>query len=133
MTPTILQRVKFPASPKALFEMYMDSKKHSGATGAPAKLSRKVGGAWHAHSGAIGGKNLLIVPGQRIVQAWRATHWKKGEQSILILAFEKAPGGAVVDLVHVGVPQHDEKGVRNGWPKYYWKPWKKYLASRKKS
>jgi uncharacterized protein YndB with AHSA1/START domain len=75
MTPTILQRVKFPAPPKVLFEMYLDSKKHSGATGAPAKLSRKVGGAWSAHGGAIGGKNLLIVPGQRIVQAWRATHW----------------------------------------------------------
>lgn len=131
MTPTILQRVRFSASPKILFNMYMDSKKHSSATGAPAKLSRKVGGAWHAHGGAIGGKNLLIVPGWRVVQAWRATHWKKGELSIVILTFEKARGGAVVDLVHVGVPHHDQKGVRTGWPKFYWKPWKKYLALRK--
>lgn len=131
MTPTILQRVRFSASPKILFNMYMDSKKHSSATGAPAKLSRKVGGAWHAHGGAIGGKNLLIVPGRRVVQAWRATHWKKGELSIVILTFEKARGGAVVDLVHVGVPHHDQKGVRTGWPKFYWKPWKKYLALRK--
>jgi hypothetical protein len=37
-----------------------------------------------------------------------------------------------VDLVHVGVPQHDQNGVRNGWAKYYWKPWKKYLAAQKK-
>lgn len=131
MTPTILQRVRFSASPKILFNMYMDSKKHSSATGAPAKLSRKVGGAWHAHGGAIGGKNLLIVPGWRVVQAWRATHWKKAELSIVILTFEKARGGAVVDLVHVGVPHHDQKGVRTGWPKFYWKPWKKYLALRK--
>jgi len=29
--------------------------------------------------------------------------------------------------VHVGVPAYDHKGVREGWPKYYWKPWKKYL------
>jgi activator of HSP90 ATPase len=133
MTPTILQRVKFSASPKILFNMYMDSKKHSSSTGAPAKLSRKTGGAWHAHGGAIGGKNLLIVPGWRVVQAWRATHWKKDELSILILTFEKVRGGAVVDLVHVGVPHHDRKGVRTGWPKFYWKPWKKYLASRKRA
>ncbi len=132
MTPTILQRVKFSASPEILFEMYMDSKKHAAATGRPAKLSRKVGGDWNAHGGAIGGKNLLIEPGKRIVQAWRASYWKKHELSILILTFEKAAGGAVVDLVHVGVPQHDQKGVRKGWPTYYWKPWKKYLASRKK-
>jgi activator of HSP90 ATPase len=132
MTPIILQRVKFPASPKILFEMYMDSGKHSAATGAPAKLSRKVGGAWHAHGGAIGGKNLQIIPGRQIVQAWRAGFWKKNELSILILTFEKAPGGSIVDLVHVGVPQLDQNGVRNGWAKYYWKPWKKYLAAQKK-
>jgi len=131
MTPTILQRVKFSASPEMLFEMYMDSKKHSGATGRPAKLSRKVGGAWQAHSGAIGGKNLLVVPGKRIVQTWRASFWKKDELSVLILTFEKAPGGAAVEIVHAGVPQHDQEGVRKGWPNYYWKPWKKYLAAQK--
>ncbi len=132
MTPTISQRVKFAASPETLFEMYLDSKKHAAATGAPAKLSRKEGGAWSAHGGKIGGKNLLIIPGKLIVQAWRATFWKKHELSVLILTFEKAAGGALVELVHVGVPRHDQKGVRNGWPKYYWKPWKKYLASQKK-
>ncbi|MGB9467588.1 MAG: SRPBCC domain-containing protein [Candidatus Acidiferrum sp.] len=132
MTPTISQRVKFSASPKKLFEMYMDSKKHAASTGAPAKLSRRAGGAWHAHGGPIGGENLLIVHGQKIVQAWRASHWKKGELSILIMTFEKAPGGAVVEIFHVGVPQHDQKGVRNGWPAYYWKRWKKYLAAQKR-
>jgi hypothetical protein len=30
----------------------------------------------------------------------------------------------------VGVPAYDQKGVREGWPKYYWRPWKKYLAKR---
>ncbi|HEY6385833.1 MAG TPA: hypothetical protein VIX91_09150 [Candidatus Acidoferrum sp.] len=69
MTPTVSQRVKFSASPEKLFEMYADSKKHAASTGAPAKFSRKVGGAWSAHGRAIGGKNLLIVPGKKIVQA----------------------------------------------------------------
>jgi uncharacterized protein YndB with AHSA1/START domain len=132
MTPTITQRVKFPTSPETLFEMYMDSKKHSASTGAPAKLSRKVGGAWQAHGGAIGGKNLHIIPGKQIVQAWRAGFWKKDELSVLIMTFEKAPGGTIVKIVHVGVPEHDQKGVRNGWPKFYWKPWKKYLGGQRK-
>jgi hypothetical protein len=48
------------------------------------------------------------------------------------MTFEKAAGGAIVKLVHVGVPQHDPKGVRNGWLKYYWKPWQKYLRAGKK-
>jgi uncharacterized protein YndB with AHSA1/START domain len=132
MTPTISQCVKFSASPEALFEMYMDSKKHAASTGAPTKLSRKPGGAWRAHGGAIGGKNLLIVPGKKIVQAWRAGFWKKDELSVLVMTFEKVSGGAVVEIVHVGVPQHDQKGVRNGWPSFYWERWKKYLAAQKK-
>jgi uncharacterized protein YndB with AHSA1/START domain len=132
MTRTISQRVRFSATPETLFEMYMDSRKHATSTGAPAKLSRKVGGDWQAHGGAVGGKNLLIVPGQKIVHAWRAGFWKKDELSVLIMTSEKAPGGAVVEIVHVGVPQHDQKGVRNGWPKCYWKPWKKYLNAQKK-
>jgi activator of HSP90 ATPase len=130
MTPAIQQRVTFRASPKALFEMYLDSRKHAAATGAPAKMKRKAGGSWSAHGGQIGGQNLLIVPGRMVVQAWRAAHWKKQDLSILVLKFSKAPGGARVDLVHAGVPKYDHKGVREGWEKYYWKPWKRYLAGK---
>jgi hypothetical protein len=61
-----------------------------------------------------------------------ARFWKKGERSILIMTFEKAAGGAIVELVHAGVPQHDQKGVRNSWPKYYGKPWQRYLGKEKK-
>jgi activator of HSP90 ATPase len=71
MTPTISQRAGFSASTETLFEMYMDSEKHAASTGAPAKLSRRVGGTWSAYGGSIGGRNLLIVPDKQIVQAWR--------------------------------------------------------------
>jgi len=33
----------------------------------------------------------------------------------------------------VDVPQYDQKGVTQGWPQYYWKPWKKYLAAKSKT
>ena len=131
MTPAIQQRATFPVSRKVLFELYLDSKKHAAATGAPAKISRKAGGSRRAHGGQIGGTNLMIVTGRMIVQAWRAAHWKKEDVSILVLKFSKAPGGARVDLVHAGVPPYDHNGVVNGWVKYYWKPWKKYLSSKK--
>jgi len=131
MTKTILQSAKFNATPGELFELYLDAKKHSAATGAPVKISRKVGGAFNAFGGAISGRNLLIILGTMIVQAWRATHWKKTDlDSILVLTFSKAPEGGRIDLVHVGVPQHDHKGVRLGWPKYYWKPWRAYLLTK---
>lgn len=34
--------------------------------------------------------------------------------SILILTFSRAAAGAQVDLLHVGVPKYDHKGVSKG-------------------
>jgi activator of HSP90 ATPase len=130
MTPVIQQSVRFRTTPQALFELYLDSKKHGRSTGAPARISRKVGGKFTAFGGALEGKNLLLVRGKQIVQLWRASHWKKADWSILMLNFSRAAGGGQVDLVHIGVPPYDHKGVRKGWPKYYWRPWKKFLSNR---
>jgi hypothetical protein len=133
MTKAIQQSVRFPVSPQKLFDIYLDSGKHSAATGGRARMSRKVGGTFTAWNEQLRGRNLLIVPKRLIVQAWRATHWRPGDpDSILVLQFSKAPGGAEIDLLHVHVPSHDHKGVTQGWPKYYWKPWKKYLEAKKK-
>ena len=128
MTPVIQQSVRFRVPPRVLFEMYVDSRKHSQSTGAPSRVSRKTGGRFIAFAGKIEGKNLLVVPGKQVVQFWRARHWKKDDWSILVLTFSPVAGGAQIDLVHVGVPQYDQKGVREGWTKYYWRPWKKFLA-----
>jgi activator of HSP90 ATPase len=132
MTKAIQQTATFRASPEVLYELYMNSKKHSAATGAPARLSRKVGGRFTAHGGALNGRNLLLVPGKMIVQSWRSTMFKKGDpDSILVLRFTKKPGGARVDMVHSNVPAYDHAGVRNGWPHYYWQRWAAYLKKNK--
>jgi activator of HSP90 ATPase len=111
----------------------MDSAKHGASTGSPAKISRKVGGKWSAFGGMLVGKNLALLPGRMIVQSWRSTGWKKADpDSVLVVTFEKTKGGATVHLAHIGVPQHDHQGVTQGWPKYYWGPWKAYLAARKR-
>jgi activator of HSP90 ATPase len=131
MTRAIQQSITLKASPEELFDAFLDSKKHSALTGAPAKISKKPGGAFHAFGGAILGRTLMIVPKRMIVQAWRAAHWKATDpDSILVVQFSKAAGGGRIDIAHVNVPSHDHKGVTNGWPKYYWKPWKAYLARK---
>lgn len=130
---TLRQTVTFNVPPKHLFEIYTDSKKHSAATNAKASVSRKVGAKWSAFDGMIGGRNLIVVPNRLIVQAWRAAHWKKTDpDSILVLNFSKTRAGCRVELVHTNIPDHDFKGVRNGWPNYYWKPWREYLAKQRK-
>jgi activator of HSP90 ATPase len=133
MTPVIEQSVSFAkVTPADLYELFMDSAKHSAATGMPAKISRKVGGKWTAFGGLLLGKNLAITPNRMIVQTWRSKPWKESDpDSILIVSFEKTANGATAHLAHVGVPAHDHKGVTKGWKQYYWEPWKKYLATKK--
>ena len=134
MTPVIEQTKSFAkVSPADLYELFMDSAKHSAATGMPAKISRKVGGKWSAFGGMILGKTLALVPNRMIVQAWRSSAWKKADSdSVLVIRFEKTRGGATVYLAHVGVPAHDHTGVTQGWKNYYWEQWKEYLKARKR-
>ena len=133
MTRAIQQTVTFPASAREIFGTYLDSRKHTASTGMPAKISRKAGGSFSGFGGMIGGRNLLIVPGQMIVQAWRSSGWKKSDpDSILTITFSDTNRGGRVDLVHVNVPQHDHRGVTEGWKKYYWRPWRAYFRKLKK-
>ena len=134
MTPVIEQSVSFNATPAKLYELLMNSAKHTAATGMPAKISPKVGGKWSAFGGMILGKNLVLIPNRMVVQTWRSSAWKKADpDSVLVVTFEKGAGGdTTVHLVHVGVPSHDHQGVTQGWVKYYWDPWKEYLAARRR-
>jgi activator of HSP90 ATPase len=130
MTRPIQQSVTMNAAPRALFSTFLDSKKHTALTGAPDKIAKKVGAAFTAFGGQLSGRTLLVVPGRLIVQAWRSKGWKTSDpDSILILEFSETKGGGRIDLIHVGVPQHDRTGVANGWKKYYWAPWRKRLMS----
>ena len=56
MTPVIQQTVRFRTTPHALFEMYLDSKKHSKSTGMTARVSRKAGGRFRAFAVDAGRK-----------------------------------------------------------------------------
>jgi activator of HSP90 ATPase len=135
MTPVIHSGCVFlGTSPAKLYSIFTNSAKHTAATGMPAKISAKAGGKWSAFGGMILGRNLLLVPNRMIVQTWRSSAWRKGDpDSILVISFEKSPGGAQIALDHVGVPAYDHDGVTKGWAKYYWEPWKAYLERGKRS
>ena len=129
MRSLIRQSIVLPATPGELFDSYLDPKRHGAITGAPVKISKKSGSAFEAFEGSIWGSTLAIVPKRMIVQAWRSTMFKKkSPNSTLILSFSADPKGGRVDLLHLDVPPEDYDGVTQGWKKYYWKPWKRFLT-----
>lgn len=132
MSKTLTQNVLFKGVKAIdLYNLYMDAKKHSAATGAPAKITSKEGGAYSAHGGYITGKNLKLTKGKMIVQTWRAQSWKKENlDSILILTFEDQKGGAMMTMIHSNVPDEHAPSIKSGWNEHYWTPWKEYLAAK---
>ena len=128
MTKTIQQSVRLPATPDDLFDSFLDAQQHAAITGGKVSISARKGGKFSAFDGMLRGLNLLIVPKHLIVQAWRSAQWKRSDpDSILILVFSRGSGGGCIEFTHVNVPRHDLRGVTEGWKKYYWKPWRKYL------
>jgi activator of HSP90 ATPase len=128
MTKTITQTVTFKgATAKDLYGIYMNSKKHAAATGAPAEMTKKVGEKWKAHKGELRGTNLLLKANKTIVQTWRAKGWKS--DSVLTLQFEDTTEGCELTMVHALVPEAAAGDIKSGWTKMYWKPFKSYLKA----
>lgn len=128
MATTIRQTVQFDATPHAVFEALMDSKKHSAFTGAKASMSRKVGGTISAWDGYIGGKNLRIEKDKVIVQSWRTTEFKASDpDSQVMFHFSERGKGTRLMFVHSKVPDGLAEDLRQGWIDNYWTPLKAYL------
>ena len=127
MCRPVHQEVDFSVKPMEVYEAYLDSREHARMTGQPAKMSKKEGGHFVAGGDYITGTNVELVPGKRIVQAWRASEWPEGEYSILHLELKPKGKGCRLVVDHVGVPEKFRDGVDEGWHDFYWKPMKEYF------
>lgn len=77
---------------------------------------------------------LAAIPSRLIVQSWRSTNFNSDDpDSTLILNFVPEGRGGRIDLIHLDVPDVDFQGVTEGWEKFYWTPWRKYLGQGKQA
>ena len=132
MAKVVRQSVVLPAPARELYSMYLNAKAHAAITGHQVQIGARPVARFRAFDGALRGRILQTIPGRLIVQAWRSTAFHKNDpDSTLVLRFSARGSKGRIDLVHVNVPDHDYRGVNNGWKRYYWKPWRKYLAGRR--
>src|SRR5215475_15350540 len=101
---TIHQAIDFTASPQQLYEALVDSKQFTQFSGRPAEINREVGGAFSLFKGHIIGRNLELVPNQRIVQAWRVVRWPEGACSIVRFELKSQGSGTYLVFDHFGFP-----------------------------
>jgi len=126
-TKDLKQQVTFKANPHAVYEIIMDSKKHSVLAGDVARISRKAGGKFTVGD-YIEGVNLEIVPDEKIVQTWRYNDWPRGHYSRATFSFKAAPGGTKFIFTQTGIPAEFYEDIKQGWIDYYWMPMKEMLG-----
>jgi activator of HSP90 ATPase len=122
------QEIELGAPPQRVLDALLDAKQFAAFTGMPATIDPAPGGAFTTFGGLIQGRNIEIVPAQRLVQAWRPTSWDPGVYSMV--HFELKPRGTETTLVldHTGFPEGDYDHLDTGWYLRYWSPLKKYLG-----
>lgn len=130
-TKTIRQKVTLKASPHAVYEALMDSRKHSEFTGDKAVVSRKIGGKFSTFSGYSIGVNLELVPDKRIVQTWRGSDWPDEHFSIAKFELKKVKQGTKLVFTQTGVPEDQYEEISKGWKEYYWDKMERFFGSEK--
>jgi uncharacterized protein YndB with AHSA1/START domain len=112
-----------PASAQEIYEAWLDSIAHSEMTGGQARISDEIGAEMSAWDGYITGRNLELVPHERIVQSWRTTEFTDDHgDSIITVTLEDDDGGTLLTLVHSNVPDEQTSYEQGGWQEHYFEP-----------
>ena len=122
------QEIELKAPPQRIYEIILDSKQFAAFTGMPATIDPAAGGAFSMFGGMIVGRNVELIPSQRIVQAWRPTHWDPGVYSVVKFELKPQGSGTMLILDHTGFPEGEYDSLFKGWGLRYWDPLKKYLG-----
>jgi activator of HSP90 ATPase len=124
---SIHQEVDFKTTPSRIYEVLLDAKQFSAFTKDTAEIQPQPGGAFKLFGGRIEGRNIELVPNQRIVQAWRPADWPAGVYSVVKFELVARGSGARIILDHTGFTEDKWRGLNEGWPIRYWDPLRKYL------
>jgi uncharacterized protein YndB with AHSA1/START domain len=123
MCKTIKHKVRFRIPPHTVYDLLADSCKRTEVSGREALMSDEVGGKFSTDAGEVTGVNVDLVPGRRLVQAWRRQDFPEGIYSMAAITLAATPaGGTELILTHRGVPKHLLDQIEDYWHRVYWAP-----------
>src|SRR5262249_31498826 len=106
-------------------------------SGMSGQASRAEGTEFSVFDGHVTGRQIELVPGQRIVQAWRFPAWGPGRYSVVRFSLAPEDGGTPLVIDQPGAPVgedtlgchptwHDH--LETNWPVFYAAPLTRHLA-----
>jgi activator of HSP90 ATPase len=137
----IHQELLFNASPQRVYDALTSGKSFDAITrlsdgdallkaadAKPTTINAEVGGTFTLFGGYITGRNLEMLPAERLVQAWRAGSWKPGAFSIAAFSLLKEGTKTKLLFDHRGFPDGQGASLAQGWHAHYWGPLTTFLA-----
>lgn len=130
-TKSIKQTVTFDAPTQKVYDLIMDSRKHSAFTGSKVTMSKRIKGKFDVFDGYCHGYNIELIEGEKIVQAWHFQEegWPEDHYSICTFHFKPEGDKTQLTFTQHGVPAHKVEDLKNGWKQFYWNPMKAYLKT----
>ena len=123
----LLQTIQ--ATPKRLYEAWLDSKEHSQMTNKDASIKSSEDTTFTTINGRITGENIELEPYYRIVQSWRTVDFPRDSQnSHLEIIFEPNHRGTILELRHSNIPDGQGESCKQEWSKNYFTPMKTYFS-----
>jgi len=129
---SIHQEAVIKASPGQVYEYLTNGEIFTAATEMPAQMSDREGEPFSLFGGRVEGQQIELVPGERVVQAWRfgGAHpdaWAAGVYSIV--RFTLRPEGDATKFVidHDGIPPQWQDHIQSGYPTFYQGPLNRYF------
>jgi activator of HSP90 ATPase len=128
-TKKIRQTVTFDTTPKKVYDLIMDEKKHSAFTRTTVTMNKDINGKFSAFEGYCTGFNIELKEGKKIIQGWhfKEDGWPDDHFSICTFEFSKVPKGTKLTFTQTNIPAHKAETLKSGWKQYYWEPLKAYL------
>jgi activator of HSP90 ATPase len=120
--------IEFGASPDQIYEELTNEEKFAIWTGAAAQFDATPGGVFSLFDGQIEGRNIELVPGERVVQAWRVAAWEPGQYSLTRFELRPSTSGATLVFDHSAFPPEAHEDLDQGWQAMYWTPIRSHLA-----
>jgi activator of HSP90 ATPase len=124
---TIHNEIDYKIPPARIYEVLLDAKQFAALTKDTAEIQPQAGAPFKLFGGRIEGRNVELVPNQRIVQAWRPADWPAGVYSIIKFELLARGGGTRIVFDHAGFSEDEWETLSWGWQNHYWEPLHKYL------
>lgn len=125
----IHQAHTYPVEPAAIYELLTNGAKFGAVTGQPGKGGGAAGAMFSLFNEWVEGRQIELVPNERVVQAWRFRDWAEGVYSIVRFTLQPEGTGTRLVVDHEAYPEAMHEHLSTNWAPFYFEPFARHFAA----